>query len=181
MGEYNNETVTLALDNLPQHSQVTVAFDLLILRSWDGNQRSTNTLSAAEDSLATIGDGVIGPDVWSLKVDNEPLLTTTFSNWDAYGFRQAYPGSYPGGDYPARTGAQTINSLCYTFATYNLDSIYHMRYTIPHSAGSLKLDFSASGLQPIDDESWGLDNVRVSVSSGADLMPYRLFLPKIGK
>ena len=174
MGEYSNETVSLNLSDLPQHSQVIVEFDLVIIRSWDGNQ--INGLSAPA-LVAPMGSGGIGPDVWRFSVDNQNLITTTFSNWDAYDFHQAYPGSFPGGDYPARTGATVRNSLCYTFTNQALDSIYHMRYVLPHTAGDLKLDFSASGLQRIQDESWGLDNVSVRISSGAEESTNRYYFP----
>ena len=180
LGEFSNETVTLSLDNLPQHSQVTVEFDVVIIRSWDGNQITNDSLTEEQQQqMAALGVEVVGPDVWSMSADGQNLITTTFSNWDAYGFHQAYPGVFPGGDYPARTGARAINSRCYIYAGYSQDSIYHMRYSIPHSASTIELDFTASGLQPIDDESWGLDNISVRLSSGADLPPYLIYLPLI--
>ena len=110
-----------------------------IEQSWDGN------------------DNTYGPDIWDLSVQDGPtLLHTTFSK----GQRQAYPDTYPGGDHPARTGALENNSLGYSF--YG-DSVYHLSFTFPHSANSLVLVFSASGLQGLGDESWGLDNVNVSL------------------
>jgi len=49
------------------------------------------------------------------------------------------------------------------------DSVYLLKFTIPHTANNLALQFSASGLQEIYDESWGLDNVLVTVDSLAGL------------
>ena len=52
---------------------------------------------------------------------------------------------------------EPINSLGYTF--YG-DNVYHLSFTFPHS-GDLMVSFTASGLQSLNDESWGLDNVKV--------------------
>jgi hypothetical protein len=40
-----------------------------------------------------------------------------------------------------------------------------MTFAFIHTNSSLGLNFTASGLQPLSDESWGLDNVVVSLSS----------------
>src|SRR5262249_29792228 len=104
LGDFDNGTVSLTLNNLPQHLALTVSFDLFIIRSWDGN------------------DPGFGPDVWQFGIGGGPtLLTTTFTNIDfpvggaPDGRRQAYPGMFPGGDFPARTGAVENNTLGYTF------------------------------------------------------------------
>jgi hypothetical protein len=58
-----DETITLTLHDLKPHTLVTVAFDLYILKSWDGNNQT------------------YGPGRWALRVQNGPtLLDTTFSN-----------------------------------------------------------------------------------------------------
>src|SRR5215470_94662 len=54
-----DETVTLTLRDLRSHTLATVAFDLYILKSWDGN--NTN----------------YGPDRWSLSVQDGPALLDT--------------------------------------------------------------------------------------------------------
>ena len=38
LGEFNPQTVTFTLNDLPTHSELNVSFDLFILRSWDGSQ-----------------------------------------------------------------------------------------------------------------------------------------------
>ncbi len=48
-----------------------------------------------------------------------------------------------------------------------MDSVYRFDFTFASSTDSLLLNFLGSGLQGIDDESWGLDNVMVSVQSDA--------------
>jgi hypothetical protein len=93
-------------------------------------------------------------------------LDTTFSNnfkTDAYDTSlQDYPvaGSLP------QTGATSHDTLGYSF--YG-DSVYHLSYTFAHQANTLTLKFASSMFEGkgTDDESWGLDNVRVS----ADISP----------
>jgi hypothetical protein len=142
LGEFGNDTIDLNLTSLPAHTRVEVAFDLYILGSWDGNQN------------------YYGPDKWLLKEDGMLLLQTTFSN---QAFRQAFPGAYPGGDFPSRSSATAVNSLGYTFGFTPMDTVYHLVYTFDHQAGSLQLTFAGSGLQSLPDESWGLDNVSIII------------------
>jgi len=159
LGQFGAEDVNLTLTDLPAHSQVTVAFDLYVIRSWDGNE--TEVPVGSEAMVDPDASGNIGPDIWELAVaGGEALLHTTFNNWDT--LRQAYPDDYPLGDYPSRTGAAENNSLGYEFSSPQ-DAVYRLRFTFDHTDDDLALDFAALGLQAIDDESWGLDNVRVTL------------------
>lgn len=75
LGQFSNDTVSLTLTDLPQHTDVAVSFDLFIIRSMDGN-----------------GDCCGGPEIFDLNVASGPtLLHTTFSNTGSVGNRQAYP------------------------------------------------------------------------------------------
>ena len=143
LGQFANETVTLHLKDLLPHKEVTVSFDLCVIRSWDGNHP------------------VHGRDVWSLTArDVGTLLHTTFSNWPEAG--QSYPESYGEGDFPMKTGAAEKGTLGYAFRDLT-DSVYQLSFTFPHTGHELTLHFSATGLEgPVDLESWGLDNVRVT-------------------
>jgi hypothetical protein len=139
------DAVTLTLEHLPPHAAVTVAFDLLILKSWDGNSPQ------------------YGPDRFALRVVGGPLLLdTTFSN----NHKLAADGSYQ--DYPApgsapQTGAAAVNRLGYRFFG---DSIHQLRFTFPHDDETLALEFSSDMYEGkgTEDESWGLGAVRVSVA-----------------
>ena len=160
LGQFWNDTVSLNLANLPQHTSVTVSFDLFVIRTWDGN--------IVEDP--GFPGEVIGPDVWDMSVvGGTALIHTTFNNHDFNNWPQAYPGSYPSGDYLARTGAVENNTLGYTWGGYGvIDSVYHPVITFDHFAGNLELAFSSSLVDwnppiGIDNESWGLDNIVVSV------------------
>lgn len=165
LGEFGNGTVRLTIACLAPHARISLSFDLFIIRSWDGN-----IVVQPEDG------SVIGPDIWDLSLVGGPtLLRTTFTNhtyWPNFGFRQAYPGIYPGGDYAPRTGATENGTLGYAFGEVpKMDSVYRLKLTFPHSASSLALSFSASGLQSLFDESWGLDNLELEALNWAVYLP----------
>lgn len=164
LGEFGNGSVTLTLNELPIHSEVTISFDLFVIRSWDGNAEIWH-----------------GPDHWSLTVDGRmTLLNTTFSNhpygvWHDYDDTarnarawqtQAYPGNYPNGKYSPQTQAVEVDSLGYTHPNvrWQQDSVYHMAFSFAHTESRVLFAFLASGLQVIEDESWGLDNVKVEIT-----------------
>lgn len=158
LGHFSKETASLTLNNLPKHSAAVVSFDLFIIRSWDGNTTAP-----------------FGPDVWELNVTGGPtLLHTTFSNVDKslvptgvenfpQGFFQAFPGSAPGGRFPFATGAAEASTLGYTFAGKNDDSVYRLKYVFVHTGAKVQINFKGAPNQPIDDESWGITNVKVSL------------------
>jgi hypothetical protein len=143
LGQFGNSTVTLTLTNLPVHSNLTVAFDLLILNSWDGSMPR---------SVAPAG-----PDLFEASVEGGPtLLYASFDNASvSLGRPQSFPATYRTNDYPGQTGALEVNTLGFPLG----DAVYRLRYTFLHSTNRLRLLFRGSGLQPTDDESWGLDNI----------------------
>jgi hypothetical protein len=156
LGQFGNDTVTLTLQNLAPHTQVAVSFDLFIIRSWDGYLHSAS------------------PDLWSLNVrGGEGLISTNFDNHHSpelnpppENHRQSYPEGFGTGDFPAQTGAAERNSLGYEFVWQVptvADAVYCLKFVFPHSDGVLQLDFQGSRLEELENESWGLDNVRVEV------------------
>lgn len=154
LGQFGNEMVSLKLNNLPGHTEVTISFDLFIIRSWSGNE----------------------PDIWNLSVSDAPtLLHTTFNNHDPRIFNspipQAYPDNYPDGSYPSFTGASEITTLGYTFLCepspgdgfidVPMDTVYKLSFVFPHFASELVLNFSGAELAGLANASWGLDNITV--------------------
>jgi hypothetical protein len=159
LGQFStgNNAINLTLSGLPTHTNLTVAFDLYVIRSWDGNHNA---------------GGCCGPDAFEVRADgvvNPLLLHTTFSNDHPFtrSAGQAYPGPDPA--YPPRTGATEVNTLGYTFADQfipspiPMDSVYRLQIAFPHTAGSVTLSFSSTLAQGLGDESWGLDNVGVGI------------------
>ena len=91
------------------------------------------------------------------------LLDTTFSNNPKTAAYDLSLQNCPAADSAQQTGAAAVNTLGYKF--YG-DSIYHFRFTFAHTGETLALNFSSSLFEGkgVADESWGLDNVRVSTS-----------------
>jgi hypothetical protein len=82
---------------------------------------------------------------------------------------QAYPGTYPGDHNTCGSGAVETNTLGYT-ADMNgagdpMDAVYRLSYTLAHTGTTLNLDFTAQGLEALNNESWGITNVQVSVAA----------------
>jgi hypothetical protein len=171
LGQFGNNNTRLTLSCLPAHEMLQVSFDLFIIRSWDGNQ----VLWPPELASIFQPNGIVGPDEWWLIADGNTLLHTTYSNWDMLDFYQAYPGSYPDGNYLARTSTVENNTLGYTFGSYPMDAVYHLNFIVDHYFDSLVLDFSAIGLQSLQDESWGIDNVEVRIFDFDE----KIYLPMI--
>lgn len=142
LGQFGAETVTLPLNNLPPHTELTLTFDFYAIETWDGN------------------DDYWGPDIFDLRVAGGPtLLHTTFANAE---LPQAYPGSYPEASNPRYTGASEVNTLGYpTDGGWWGDAVYRLTFTFAHTNSSVQFSFSGIGLQELTDESWGLDNVTV--------------------
>ena len=125
----------------------TVSFDLYAIGSLDGENQ------------------VVGPDQFYFGLQNGTnFFKESFSNWE--GFNQSYGGPGISGNFAPRTGATSINTLGlneYFLDTYSGDSVYrNLSFTFQHE-GELTLRFGAKGLQNKDDESFGIDNLRVSV------------------
>jgi parallel beta-helix repeat protein len=157
LGQFGNDTVTLTLSDLPPLVKVRLTFDLFIIYSWDGDGIS----------------GSPGPDLWSVKVNNNTqLLETTFDNhWfePSVSFhRQSFPYNYPGPGELPQTGAIETNTLGFVWnfgdiGTMPTDSVYNLSFIVSDSASSISFNFAGSGLQALTDESWGLDNVCVEI------------------
>jgi hypothetical protein len=155
LGEFLNQAVVLRLLNLPLHVSATLDFDLYVIRSWDGN-------------IGQFG----GPDIFGVSDSTNSLsFQSTFSNNWPFGsqFNQAFPGVYPGGVFPSQAGAVETQTLGYIFdanpvGTVPMDAVYHLNFTFAHSDPALTIFFEAQNLTSLADESWGLDNVSVSVS-----------------
>ncbi|MFC1997304.1 GEVED domain-containing protein [Chloroflexota bacterium] len=172
LGEFNNKKVCIDFSGIPDHKRVIIEYDLYLIRSWDGNVKILNR--AEMFKVMSPGDLRIGPDIWMFDIDGQNQLNTTFSNWNDT--TQAFPGSYPGNSYPSFTGAEAVNQLGYFFNHYPEDSIYHFRFVLDHTDPNLLLEFMASGLQNIKDESWGIDNVKVTIDAN---QTNRIFLPLV--
>lgn len=145
LGRFGDKPVKFQLANLPAHSAITIDFDLLILDSWDGNNAQC------------------GPDTWTLAIEGGPTLVyTSFSNVDSPAFPQSFPDTYPNGSHKRFTGAAESNTLGYNREG---NSVYRFTLKTPHTSDLVSYLFSSTCSGDPLDESWGLDNVTVSIAS----------------
>jgi cysteine-rich repeat protein len=140
----------LTLNGLPAHDIVRVSFDLYVIGSWDGE----STLN--------------GPDAFLVQGG---AFAATFSNHapdESFGAgEQSFPA--PGSD--AQTGAAEVGTLGYPVVGEAAvgDTVYHLTAGFSHTGAGVDVLFEGVGLQALDDESWGLDNVVVSVATGPNV------------
>lgn len=169
LGELGSAGTTLSLSGLPTTSnKFLVSFDLYLLRSWDGNDPS------------------FGQDVWKFDVltstgnVSNSVINATFSNFHLPSIHghtndyQSYPDQVGQGSHKAQTGSlrptdttDPDTDLGYHFTVAGrgdtpMSSVYRIeRQVTAAELGSLKLKFSADLNHPIEDESWGIDNLKV--------------------
>lgn len=154
--ENSPEIVNITLSGLKPHLDVTLYFDLLIINTWDG-----------------VGNRGGSYDIFNATLNGSSLLRSTFSNTGWYGNLQTYPApaNWPNDTilYPAHTGASEVRG------SYD---VYKFVFTRPVISNTLSFDFFAhsAGIQEIQDESWGLDNVRVDITPAPVPEPASLVL-----
>ena len=155
LGFFNNETFTLKLRDLPEHNMVRINIDLYIHDSWDGNTQ-----------------GVGGPDVWKMLVDNQEVVNTSFSNSpceSTFCLYQSYPENNLRQFVP-KTGA-TIPSLpgrCQYAGVTGWTSKYRISHLVPHQNGTLAVKcldelVQTNAVSPKCDESWSVSKIEVSI------------------
>jgi hypothetical protein len=140
-------TVTLTLTNLPQHDSLSLAF-----------------LFAAIDSLDGSGTFPSG-DYFVVSIDGVEIFNESFAN--------ALPSQIQ--SYAPPPGVTLARHVDLGFSGpggYYTDSAYDMGAdpvfsNIPHTAPSVTITFlmQGPGNQSLDDESWAIDNLRVSVNT----------------
>src|SRR5687767_1681932 len=107
LGLLGEQSVTLSLAGLPQHSGLRAGLDLHIIGTMDGS----STVQEEDDGVTFSH----GPDLFTMTVDGATgLKPTTFSNVKGEDdYRQAYPGDYPSALNAAGTGAAATDALGY--------------------------------------------------------------------
>jgi hypothetical protein len=143
-----NGSVTLTVPTAGAHTSATVQFRLYVIRSMDGTEPF---------SLSADGTDLINPDALFSN-----LATSTCTDDVSVGCTNIGAFNAPGG-----TIGPVVAEL--DFAPLNCcavgDTYYDLTLTFAHTANSLELVFSYAGLQALNDESWGLDNVAVQTDS----------------
>ena len=143
-------TITLTLSNLPQHDSLSLAF-----------------LFAAIDSLDGTGTFPSG-DFFVVSVDGVEIFNESFAN--------ALPGQIQ--SYSPPSGVTLARHVDLGFSGpggFYTDSAYDMGAdpvfsNILHTASSVTITFlmEGPGNQSLDDESWAIDNLRVSMNAAPE-------------
>ena len=152
------------------NSRVTLSFSFFAIRSWDGN------------------DTLWGKDFFKVVANNSILLDNTFSNgWATQSFtRDGLPAN--GSNDAPMAGSSQQYALGYRFwdgingKYWYQDAVYQLTFAFDSLSDLLNLNFVSSGLQKdyvnndpdgtsYLDESWGLDNITLSVVSLASSVP----------
>lgn len=155
LGQFSNETVRLSLDGLAMTAgqspcRVQVSFRLYLIRSWDGN-------------TVDFQGSIVGPDIFAFDVNGgSPVLSTTFTNFPQFTQNHCPAQSAP---CSGKTGIAAEATLGYPALGEGAagDTAYDFVFEIPYTADAIVLNFTGSGLQASDTESWGLGNIVVGV------------------
>ncbi len=136
-GRFSNEAQTLTLTNLTAGQSYTVGFDFYAIDSWDGSYSGTG-------------------DYFNVSVGTNQVLHETFSNFN--GNPPNNPQSFP---YPPDEGRSNFG-----FNASLVDAIYrNIEVTFVASNSTTQITFQGQNLQGISDESWGIDNISVRLTS----------------
>jgi len=155
LGFFNNESFTLKINELPPHNAVRIILDLYIHDSWDGNSQ-----------------GVNGPDVWKMLVDDELVVNTTFSNSpceSTFCLYQSYPENVFR-QFTPKSGAIIPNlpGRCQFFGATGWTTKYRISHVVSHQNSSIAIQCLDELIQlnagnPKCDESWSVSNIQVSL------------------
>lgn len=154
VGYYHNEEVALNLQALPSHNMLKITTEILVHDTWDGNQEN----------------GVSGPDIWLMGIENTEIYRTTFSNTpceSTYCLHQSFPNDYFRQNIPKSGAIQTnLPGLCSFGAFPNFTTRYSISKIIEHSNSTVRIfwntELMAEGVaDPACDESWSLSRVTV--------------------
>ncbi len=141
-------TATLNLTNAALVGNVTVAFDLYMIGSQDGN-----------------GPAGGGPDPWGLTANGSSLILTNFANFAGSGNTQAFVSvtNFTGNMATPGTGSDASLAGQLGFGTGNFgDSTYHLAFTFANATPTLALSFFSRENEGASNEGWGLDNLNVT-------------------
>jgi hypothetical protein len=116
------------------HSAITIAFDLAIIDSWDGDTPSGGTAP--------------GPDIFSLVAGGSTVFSESFDNFDLNDDSMA--------------AAPILGPASLGFNGGWPDTLYSVSVTFAHTGSSLSMVWSGMNLQSLADESWAIDNLVVT-------------------
>lgn len=147
IGPLNNNSIVIKIDSIPEHNILEINFDLYIHDNWQGNKTASNGI----------------PDLFAIKVNDDPKYFTTFSNDASY--TQAFPDWYPNGKNPIKSNSINLDlpGLCYSKNNIQGTTFYSIKRTIQNKDDKIILSLS-DALQPFNsqcEKSWSIDNIKI--------------------
>ncbi|MES2923496.1 MAG: PEP-CTERM sorting domain-containing protein [Verrucomicrobiota bacterium] len=154
-------TVKLQLTALPPHTAVNIAFLLAAIDSLDGegSYPSGDYFHIRLDGVTIFRESLANA-ITSQIQSYVPTTGAELARWQDLGFTG--PGSY------------------YRDSAYNFGLEPRLQ-SIPHTSSTLTLEFviEGVGVQDINDESWAIDNLTLTVTNGAALQNPQLANHKV--
>jgi hypothetical protein len=144
-------SATLNLNNLPTNSALLISYRIHVINTMDGD--------------------CVVPDSWSVEADGDTNVSWTTSYANYPDGCAAYPDaqSFDDDRFVPGTGAVVSNSLGEASpGAGEMDSTYQRSLLLPHGGSTAAITFAGQGLQSLEDESWGLDDVTVDVVTTAN-------------
>ncbi|MEE9396494.1 MAG: DUF4214 domain-containing protein [Methylococcales bacterium] len=136
--ERASDSVVFNFENLAEHAEIILNFDLFLLGSWDGNNEA------------------FGTDVFGFKIDGVEQ-SWTFRNFSrSPGDESNIDGTWNTGNFDSVNKWGEIDRHFINYAD---------GFTIDHSGSNLNLEFFGSGLQKITDESWRVEKISLKTVS----------------
>ncbi|MCB1389712.1 MAG: hypothetical protein KDK12_11325 [Rhodobacteraceae bacterium] len=161
LGLFANETwdtpVTLAVDLLSAGTNATIAFDLLIVDSWDGY---------ANQYILPRGD------TFSILINGTPVSVDPFISWSQapYDNTRASAG-YLGSSTYRVTMTRTSSGTNFAGGSSN-DQMWHVVLTLENAPQTLTLGLSGGIDSGSYDESWGIDNLTIGATGTGSAAPF---------
>ena len=136
------EATVLTLSNLPTHDHVDIGMIFAFINSWDGN------------------DGSVSPDLVDIVVDG-----TTRVSGLTYNNNTAASGRYIGGGTVIAEYVQAAGGNFYSDTVIDLHDSALLSFAHTSSTLTLSIFAYGAGWQGSSDESWGIDDLTIDVTS----------------
>ena len=147
-GRFNSNLVVFQYNQLPEHNVIKIELDLYIHDDWKGN---------------FIAPGAPYPDLWQMKLDNNPIYLTSFSNGTN---DQLFPNNYQ----PTLINNKAFSNswavypgVCSKAGQSNGTSYYKLEYITSHK-GPIELAFQdvSATASSLCTKSWSIDNLKLT-------------------
>lgn len=140
---------TLSLNALDAHSAITVEFDLYLFDSWDRHYTGTSPANP----------GTVNPN-WNPDIVQVSVDGSTSSSLSLEYTKNVLTDLVTDSTFSQTDSGQLGGSSNWTNVVP--DKVFHVSVLFTHSAPTLNLAFLSLGGHGLSDESFALDNVRVS-------------------